>query len=277
MKPFLKWAGGKRRLVPFISNLIDNMESRRLIEPFMGGGSIFAATNFKSYVLNDSNPDLITLYKTLMNNKDSLIEQVKQIFIPENNTLETYKQLRTLYNSIPEGSSERSALFVYLNKHAFNGMYRVNAKGGYNIPFARYKSVKAPIEDMDEFSNKLNQSDVKFHTGDFQSVMETARYGDVIYCDPPYSPLSKTASFTSYAKEAFGPDEHKRLVEIAQKMAKSGAQVIISNHDTDETRELYKDAIIHEINVQRMIGAKSESRIKVPELIAVYDGYHRCE
>jgi DNA adenine methylase len=269
-KPFLKWAGGKRKLIPFIVSLCGETHNTRLIEPFMGGGSVFAGTHFKSYILNDINPDLITLYKSLKDNEKQFLDELSTLFIKEYNNKESFNMLRDIYNSIPEGDSKRSALFVYLNKHCFNGMYRVNSKGGYNIPFANYKKVTMPKQEIMDFGNKLRNSQVELYSMNFEDIMNMAQKGDIIYCDPPYTPISNTSSFTSYAKENFGIEQHKTLVHKAIELKKHGVKTLISNNQTPETLELYKDANIVSIDVRRMIAANG-NRDKVKEIIAIYD------
>lgn len=269
-KPFLKWAGGKRKLVPLIIDIMGDTQNKRLIEPFTGGGSVFMGTDFKHYILNDVNPDLISLYGYVRDNQTQLLDEMSQLFLSEFNTLESYKMLRDIYNSIPEGSQQRSALFVYLNKHCYNGMYRVNSKGGFNIPFAKYDKVTMPEKEVRDFGEKMRRCDVKLYTGDFETVMDMATEGDIVYCDPPYTPISKTSSFTSYAKGDFKMDDHKRLVDKAMELKERGVKTLISNHNTEETRELYKDAEIFSVDVRRMIAANG-NRDKVKEVIAVYE------
>lgn len=268
-KPFLKWAGGKRKLIPFIVSLCGETHNTRLIEPFMGGGSVFAGTNFKSYILNDINPDLIALYSYLKDNETQFLNELSQLFTEEYNNKESYNLLRSIYNDIPEGDKKRSALFVYLNKHCFNGMYRVNSKGKYNIPFANYKKVTLPKQEIIDFGNKLRNNQVELYSKNFDDIMDMAREGDIIYCDPPYTPISDTSSFTSYAKENFGIEQHKILVNKAIELKKHGVKTLISNNQTPETLELYKDAEIASIDVRRMIAANG-NRDKVKEIIAIY-------
>ncbi|MDO4435486.1 MAG: Dam family site-specific DNA-(adenine-N6)-methyltransferase [Cardiobacteriaceae bacterium] len=266
-KPFLKWAGGKSKLVPFIESHLPKQARQRLIEPFTGSAALSLALDFDAYLLNDSNTDLITLYQTLKQEKQAFIDHIKSFFIPENNQENRFYELREQFNYSQE-NVERSALFVYLNRHAFNGLCRYNSKGAFNVPFGRYSSPYFPEIEMQEFIAKSARIDLM--CGDFQVTMQQAGNDDVVYCDPPYVPLSETASFTAYAKGGFNLDDQQRLAEIAKQISKQSQAVLISNHDTLFTRNLYKEARLETVTVQRNIAAKGSSRQKVGELLAIY-------
>ena len=266
---FLKWAGGKRKLVPLIDSIIKEYDGRRFIEPFVGGGSVFSAISqlYEQTIINDINTNLIAVYRYLQVNPDEFIHELQSLFIPENNCLEAYTRLKSEYNHLNDGIWRKALLFVYLNKHGFNGMYRVNSRGQYNIPFGRYKSIGFP-KNIEAFASKL--LNVEIYNQDYLSIMDMANRGDIVYCDPPYLPLSKTANFNQYEKNGFNIAEQEKLADMANRLADRGAVVLISNHDTPVARQLYQRARIIELNVQRNIGATRETRIKVPELIAVF-------
>ena len=164
---------------------------------------------------------------------------------------------------------ERSALFIYLNRHAFNGLCRYNSKGAFNVPFGRYKSPYFPQQEMEGFIQKSDR--VELMCGDFQTILSLTNNTDTVYCDPPYAPLSPTASFTTYAKEGFNLDDQIRLSQSAQQIAPNSQGVLISNHDTEFTRDIYSSAILKTVEVQRNIAAKGSSRKKVGELLAIYE------
>lgn len=265
MRPFLKWAGGKYRLVDRIKSALP--EGKRLIEPFVGSGALFLNTNYKSYLLTDSNPDLINLYKTLQSEGESFISYCSSFFTAKNNNELTFYRFRDEFNTTSD-IRKKSALFVYLNRHCFNGLCRYNAKGGFNVPFGRYTKPAIPESDMFAFYQK--SANATFQTADFRKVMAKAKSGDVIYCDPPYVPLSATSSFTSYAKGGFGIEEQNDLALLAKTLQDKGITVVISNHDTPYTNEIYKSAEIVKFDVQRLISSDTKNRNTVGELLAIF-------
>lgn len=263
-KPFLKWAGGKSKLVPILKEYLG--KESRLVEPFVGSGAVFMGTDFEEYLLSDCNPDLIGLFNNIRNYPDELIEQVKNIFTERFNTEQMYYQLRVEFNSLKSEDIRKSVLFIYLNKHCFNGLCRYNSKGFFNVPYGRYPSPSAPVKELEMFSAKCIKA--KFVCADFSKIFEMVREGDVVYCDPPYAPLSPSSNFTAYSKGGFNEEEQLNLAKLAEL---SKAKVVISNHDTEFTRKIYSNAVIHEIQVQRSISSKSASRRRVGELIAVFE------
>ena len=265
-KPFLKWAGGKHKLAPFIARHLPPSR-RRLIEPFAGSAALSLALEFEAYLLNDTNSDLIALFQTLKNEKQAFIDYVRQYFGTDHNQESRFYVLREQFNN-SETPIERAALFVYLNRHAFNGLCRYNSKGQFNVPFGRYRTPYFPEKEMQAFIKKADRMEIR--CGDFQSALAQADNYDTIYCDPPYVPLSITASFTAYSKETFNLDEQNRLATAAQQTAPQTQGLLISNHDTALTRELYRSARLETVSVQRNIAAKGSSRQKVGELLAIY-------
>jgi DNA adenine methylase len=264
-KPFLKWAGGKYRLADRIKSVLP--EGSRLIEPFVGSGAIFMNTDYQDNLLTDSNPDLINLYKCLQTEGNVFIDYCSSFFIPENNNELTYYKFREEFNLISD-IRKKSALFVYLNRHCFNGLCRYNAKGGFNVPFGRYSKPALPKASMLSFYEK--SSNATFEVADFRETMEKAKTGDVVYCDPPYVPLSETSSFTTYAKGGFGIQEQDDLAKMAKKLQLRGVTVVVSNHDTTFTNEIYSPANIIKFQVQRFISSDIKNRNSVGELLAVF-------
>ena len=271
-KPFLKWAGNKFRVLPHLLPIIGDSKSKRYIEPF--GGSMAVALNVSAdeYVLNDINSDLINLYDHVTNvNDDTFIKHCQELFYEESNNREAYNEMRNLFNRSTD-SLERSCMFVYLNRHCFNGLTRYNSKGGFNVPFGKMKNPKCPVNEMLQFRMYFLQRKHRFMSTSFEdpALYENIESGDVVYFDPPYVPASETARFTDYAKEGFSYDQQVQLAELAESLYNRCAKVIISNHDVPTTRELYKNAEINSIQVARSIAANGTSRKKVNELIAVY-------
>jgi DNA adenine methylase len=266
-KPFLKWAGGKSKLVPTLSEFLG--KNGRLVEPFVGSGAVFMGTEFKDYFLCDSNPDLIALFNNLKSSPEALIKHVSNIFDGKFNTESAFYDLRTEFNELSSQDLRKSVLFVYLNKHAFNGLCRYNTTGFFNVPYGRYASPTAPIKELELFSLKAKLAE--FLCADFSTTFDFLREGDVVYCDPPYVPLSSSSNFTAYSKGSFNSESQKHLAILAEKAKDKNIRVVISNHDTEFTRLLYSKSIIHEIKVHRSISSKSSSRGKVSELIAVFD------
>jgi len=265
MKPFLKWAGGKYRLADRIKSVLPT--GNRLIEPFVGSGAVFINTDYSSNLLADSNPDLINLFKHLQAEGQDFISYCSSIFIPDNNNEDTFYKLREEFNTTSD-VRRKSSLFVYLNRHCFNGLCRYNSKGGFNVPYGRYSKPAIPEKDMLAFHEKSKNA--VFELADFRDTMEQAKTGDVVYCDPPYVPLSETSSFTAYAKGGFGVQEQHDLAEMALKLQRRGVTVVISNHDTEFTNQVYQTAEIIKFDVQRFISSDTKNRNTVGELLAVF-------
>ena len=276
-KPFLKWAGNKFRVLPHLIPHIG--DPKRYIEPF--GGSLSVALNISAdeYILNDINKDLYCLYTNV---DKEFVGECRELFTDDNNTRERYLELRKEFNS-EEDCRKRAKLFLYLNKHAFNGLSRYNSKGEYNVPYGKENKdsktgcivkTKAhfPEQELNYFRDVFSNRKVEFFNTSFsdEALYKNVSSGDVVYFDPPYVPVSDTANFTDYATEGFSYDQQVQLAELAESLANRGAKVIISNHDTPVSRELYKNAKIYPIQVGRSISAKGSSRKKANELIAVY-------
>jgi len=266
MKPFLKWAGNKYQIVDRIKEQLP--VGKRLIEPFVGSGAVFVNTDYEAYLLADANGDLIQLYQYLQNEGDAFIAYSRQFFVPENNIKTQFYHFRAEFNNTAD-TRYKSALFLYLNKHCFNGLCRYNQKGEYNVPFGRYKKPYFPEKEMQHFHQRAQNAE--FCHEDFATVMAAAKLGDVIYCDPPYVPLSDTANFTSYSAGGFGMAEQQELARQAMACAKRGIPVIISNHDTAFVREEYAGARFEAFDVQRYISCNGSNRGKAAEVLAVFD------
>ncbi|MDP5136761.1 Dam family site-specific DNA-(adenine-N6)-methyltransferase [Rheinheimera baltica] len=264
-RAFLKWAGGKYNLIQPLSKHL--AASEVLIEPFVGAGSVFLNTDYDRYQLNDINADLIGLYQLLKTEHQRFISDARTLFSPLTNQRETYLQFRQQFNQSSD-NYERALLFLYLNRHGYNGLCRYNLSGKFNVPFGSYKKPYFPEAELIFFAEKAQKAE--FSCLGYQQVIQQAERGNVIYCDPPYVPLSKTASFTSYASQGFNLDDQAQLANLAEQAQQRGISVVISNHDTTWSRKIYQQAVIHSLQVGRSISQKGSSRGKVAELFAVY-------
>jgi DNA adenine methylase len=267
IRPFLKWPGGKYRLLERIS--LELAPGKRLVEPFVGSGAVFLNTSYQRYLLADSNADLINLFRQLKRRGREFIEQCREYFGSAYNCSERYYQLRNDFNRTDD-DERRAVLFVYLNRHCYNGLCRFNAKGGFNTPFGRYRQPYFPEREMLRFAARARRARIE-HAA-FRRTMERAVNGDVVYCDPPYAPLSPTANFTDYSAGGFGWAQQREVAELARDLANRGVPVIISNHATDEVRALYRGAKLIEFPVRRTISCQHDKRELVSELLAVFPG-----
>lgn len=265
-RAFLKWAGGKYNLAEAIRQHLP--EGDLLVEPFVGAGSVFLNTDYPAYLLNDINADLIGLYRLLQSQPDMLISQARQLFNEQNNQKERYLAIREAFNQSHD-AVERALLFLYLNRHCFNGLCRYNQSGLFNVPFGKYKKPYFPESELWRFAEKAQKAEFTCLSYP-QLFARLPNPPTVIYCDPPYVPLSKTASFTAYAKNSFTFDDQAELANLAETAQANGHTVVISNHDTPLTRKIYANAALDSIQVGRSISQKGSSRGKVAELFAIY-------
>lgn len=268
IRPFLKWAGNKFRILSHVLPELTNRGGQRLIEPFVGSGAVFLNAGFEENILSDVNADIINLYEHLRQSPAPFVRDCEHLFAGEFNQREAFTKLREEFNTSSD-TYRKALLFIYLNRHCFNGLCRYNSKGIFNVPFGRYAKPYFPREELLIFAEASAKS--KFYKQCFTKTFQEARKGDVVYCDPPYVPLSLTSSFSSYSADGFGEAEQKELAACAEKAAAKGAVVVLSNHDNEITRALYKNAKIISFDVQRFISAKGNQRNKAPELLAVFE------
>ncbi len=273
IRPFLKWPGRKYNILPLLNKYISEFSHHNtLVEPFVGSASVFLNTSYKKYYLTDVNPDLINLYLYLVKDSEKFIKKCQKYFVAENNNPERYYELRDVFNNQTRQCAEKAAIFLYLNRHGYNGLCRYNNKGKYNVPFGDYKTVVLPINSMKFFSEKAGSKNVMIECQDFKDCFKKVKSNSLIYCDPPYVPLSITASFTKYAKNDFQLSDQECLVQLVKEAAKNNCSSIISNHDLDITRELYCGSQIVSFDVQRNISCKVSNRGVVKEILAIYYG-----
>ena len=261
VRPFLKWAGGKRRLLP---QMLPHLPARfgRYHEPFMGSAALFFHLGPRRAVLSDTNDRLIRAYQGLRDDPDGVIE-----------LLSSYRHDRAFFermrkrNIDARSDVEVAAWLIYLNKTGYNGLYRVNSKNGFNVPFGRYE--KPAFYDPDTLrrcSAALAGADIKLE--DFAKTTRKAKKNDLVYFDPPYVPLSATSSFASYTKGGFGPEEQERLRDVALELKKRGVWVLLSNSSAPSVWKLYeKDFDIAEVRATRVVNSKASGRGAVTEVL----------
>ncbi len=242
-------------------------QGKKLVEPFLGSGAVFLNTEFERYLLADVNPDLIHLYNTLKDEGTPFIDYCQEFFQPQYNISHKYYEIREEFNEL-EHNTKKAALFLYLNRHGYNGLCRYNLSGGFNVPFGKYKRPYFPRNELRHFWNKAKRA--TFVCGDFEAVMKRARRSNVVYCDPPYVPISPTAYFTSYAQHGFSLHDQERLAFQARRLAGRGVTVVISNHENEITKTLYQGASIKSFPVRRFISCNGKERGHADELLAIF-------
>jgi DNA adenine methylase len=266
LRPILKWAGGKRGLVQHILRLFppDHRE-RNYHEPFVGGGAVFFTVGPTSGTVNDVNPHLINFYRIVRDRPDELIAQASRYSYDK----DMYYELRDRFNQASVPDVERAALLLYLNKTAYNGLYRVNSKGQFNVPFGRYRNPTIVSEPSIRAASRVLKR-VEIFNADFSYVLDVARRGDLCYIDPPYQPSSESANFTSYSPGGFGIDEQRRLRDVCLKLDEGGVLFVLSNSHTEPIVDLYReiDAFrIETIQAKRAISANATTRRPVAEIL----------
>ena len=271
-QPFLKWAGGKAQLLeqfePFFPTLIETY-----VEPFLGGGAVFFHLKQRfpkmRAALRDNNQELVHCYQVVRDSVEALMDQLDA-------HLRQYRsQGQTYYYQVrgqtgPDEKLERAARMIFLNKTCYNGLWRVNARGQFNVPIGSYRPERVSLYDRDNLlaaSAALQSVDLKVQ--DFRQTLTDARKGDFVYVDPPYYPLSRTANFTSYTQQAFGHEEQKELAEQLRAAAARGARLMVSNSDTSTTRQLYTDFHLHTVQARRAVNCDGAKRGRISELVVL--------
>ena len=262
-RPFVKWAGGKRQLLDELTQDLPYFENYH--EPFIGGGALFfrleAMNRIKRAYLSDSNAELINTYSVIKNEVFELMSELASpLYV---NDEAAYYKIRA---SRPKTNVERAARFIYMNKTAFNGLYRVNSSGGFNVPFGRYDNPKILDSQNLMLVHRALQKD-ELYCGDFTIALKNAKRGDFVYFDPPYFPISKTSNFTGYTKDGFGENEQKKLLKTYKELDSKGCFVLLSNSYSDFISELYAEFEPETVHANRMINCKGDQRGKIKELI----------
>lgn len=259
-KPPVKWAGGKGQLIPQFEPLFpERFEIYH--EPFVGGGAVFFHLLPDKAVLIDNNPELINFYIVVRDHLEKLIFHAQG----HKNEASYYYQVRALD---PEKLDPvaRASRFLFLNKTAYNGLWRVNRRGRHNVPFGRYKNPKiVDEENLRLVSAALRRAEVLLD--DFSRVLDFARPGDFVYFDPPYNPLSETANFTEYTADAFGEEDQRRLAGVFRELDRRGCFVMLSNSDTPLVRDLYRGYDVRTVWARRAINCRADKRRPVAELV----------
>lgn len=270
-RPFLKWVGGKGRLIPELAKHYP-ATFNTFFEPFVGGGAMFFSLNPKKAHINDMNGVLTSAYIHIRDDLDEMLEELQSLqdFYWSLPDLETKKELylekRALFNELSQDEFEKSVLLIFLNKTCFNGIYRENSKGGFNVPFGKHdKPTIADTKNLKLVSNKLK--DTSITTGSYKDAVLNAKKGDFVYFDPPYHPLNTTSSFTSYQAGGFTAKDQEELRDAFKALADRGCYVMLSNSNAPLIRELYKDFNIHEIMAARSINSVGAGRGKITELL----------
>ena len=268
--PFVKWAGGKTQILDKIKELMPE-NYNNYFEPFVGGGALFFDINPSKAYINDSNSELICVYNCFKDEEqyELLIEELRKH--ENNHNEEYYYQIRDMDKSsdfLALPIYIRAARMLYLNKACFNGLYRVNSKGYFNVPSGKKEKVNIFDEKNVEAIRKyFKTSDITIFNNDFEYAVKFAKAGDFVYFDPPYDTLDDKDSFTSYSKDNFGKEEQARLARVYKELSDKGVYVMLSNHNTKYINELYKDFNIYVIEAKRMINSNANGRGPVEEVI----------
>lgn len=262
--PIVKWVGGKRQLM---FELLKNMpgDYNRYFEPFIGGGALFFYLQPDNAYISDMNEELINLYQVVRDNVDELITDLQKHDISKEYFMEIRNIDRTEeYQNWSD--IKKASRFIYLNRTCFNGMYRVNSKGEFNVPFGNYKNPRIIDENnLINCSNLLQKTEIKH--ADFSEILKKVKKGDFVYFDPPYVPLSETSSFTSYTKDGFDMDMQFKLRDVCDELDTMGVKFLLSNSDTKLVNELYENYNIKKVFASRQINANADGRGKITEVL----------
>ena len=278
VKPLLKWAGGKRRLLQTLFEVFPanfDFKQNNYFEPFVGGGAVlFGLANHlsteeiaslskkqKSIIVSDTNEELINFYKVVRDSPGDLSNKIRDL--AKKTDRDDFYSVRS---SSPKTKVARAARLLYLNRLCFNGLYRVNSKGEFNVPYGRYINPKIYNPELIKACSAWLKT-VQISEATFKDAVTRAKKGDLVYFDPPYIPLSATASFASYAKEGFCEKDQRELAKVIAALTKKGVYVVLSNSDTKLSRQIFGDLNLFSVPVGRSISANGAARSKVKELI----------
>ncbi|MBF0819047.1 DNA adenine methylase [Streptococcus acidominimus] len=268
LQPFTKWTGGKRQLLSTIKSLMPDSYNN-YFEPFVGGGALFFELSPQTACINDFNSELINCYQQIKDNPTELIDLLMKH--QRNNSKDYYLDLRSVDRDeriYSMSATERAARIMYMLRVNFNGLYRVNSKNQFNVPYGRYKNPKIVDDTLIlAISDYLNKNKIQILNSDFEEAVKFVKSGDFVYFDPPYIPLSETSAFTSYTHEGFSYEDQIRLRDTFKALSEKRAFVMLSNSSSPLVEELYKDFYIHKVEAIRTNGAKSSSRGKISEII----------
>lgn len=262
--PIVKWVGGKRQLMfELLKNMPQNYN--RYFEPFIGGGALFFELQPDNAYISDMNEELINLYQVVRDNVDKLITDLQKHDISK----EYFMEIRNIDRTADYknwSNIKKASRFIYLNRTCFNGMYRVNSKGEFNVPFGHYKNPRIVDENnLINCSNLLQRTEIRH--ADFSEILTKVQKDDFVYFDPPYVPLSETSSFTSYTKDGFDIDMQFKLRDVCDELDSMGVKFLLSNSDTKLVNELYENYNIKKVFASRQINANADGRGKITEVL----------
>jgi len=274
MGPFVKWAGGKKQLLEKLHDRVPNKYGT-YYEPFIGGGALLLNEKPGNAVIGDVNEQLINVYLQIQKDPRAVIHAVSSIDESGACDKDYYMLIRERYNkkiSAHELDAECAGLMIWINKHCFNGLYRVNSKGLFNVPYNNKQTGKSIDEaNIMSIGYYLQNSKVEILCQDFETVCESVKAGDFVYFDSPYIPVSETAYFTDYTKDGFSFEDHKRLAELYKRLDALGAMVMLSNHNVDLVYELYDGFKIETVDVRRSINSDASKRVGKEVIITNYE------
>jgi DNA adenine methylase len=265
--PIIKWVGGKTKLLPELTERMPDKYGR-YFEPFAGGAAMFFRVAPARAVLADSNADLIGLYTMISRDVGAVIKRLE--YHRDHHSESHYYQVRAKWNDreLPWSTADRAATFIYLNKTCFNGLWRVNRAGDFNVPIGRYVDPPICVPDSLRAAHRL-LANATLRNCDYRTAVADAVKGDFLYFDPPYDPVTTTANFTSYTANVFGHDQQKELAETARMLVARGCRVMLSNSDTPFIRSIYKGFKIDRVKCARAINSNAAKRGDVDEVIVV--------
>ena len=273
MSPFVKWAGGKKQLIDKIWERTPNVYDT-YYEPFIGGGAVLFALKPRKAVINDTNEQLINIYRQLQMDPRAVIRVVNRL---DQSACDKnyYLSVRDDYNkkiSNQELDAECAGMMIWINKHCFNGLYRVNSKGLFNVPYNNKATGKSIDEaNLMSIGYYLQDADVKIYCMDFEEVCKDIKAGDFVFFDSPYVPVSETASFTDYTKDGFTLADHERLAKQYRMLAQSGVKAMLTNHNVDLVHSLYEGFKIEAVDVRRNINSDASKRTGKEVIITNYE------
>ncbi|MGF1535328.1 MAG: DNA adenine methylase [Elainellaceae cyanobacterium] len=268
-RPFIKWVGGKTQLLPELMRRIPKRIDR-YFEPFLGGGALFFHLQPEKAVLTDINPDLVSLYQVIRDSVEELIADMGQHV----HSKDYYYAIRSIDRTAGYAAwteIQKASRLIYLNKTCYNGLYRVNSKGQFNVPFGRYKNPTIlNADNLRACSQALQGTAIAVR--DFRSVKESAQPGDFVYFDPPYAPLSATANFTGYTKDGFDRDMQYALRDLCRELDRKGVRFMVSNSSAPLVLDLYQEFKVERVYATRLINSKAGRRGKIPEVLVTNGG-----
>ena len=272
INPFIKWVGGKRQLLEILRERMPKTYGR-YYEPFIGGGALLLDVQPKNAVINDVNEQLLNVYRQLKADAETVISILRELDSVECDK-EHYLKKRAEYNKKIAAhilDAECAALTIWINKHCFNGLYRVNSKGLFNVPYNnKIGGVSMHEKNLRTIGLYLNSGNIEIREGDFEIACTDAKAGDFVYFDSPYIPVSETANFTDYTKDGFSYEDHCRLAELSKRLDDAGVKIMLSNNDVDLVYELYDGFKIKGVDVKRAINRDASKRTGKEVIITNY-------